>query len=185
MSLFVLDTDMVSLLQHAHPRVVARSATVSREKLAITVVTVEEQLTGWYSLVRKTRKPDDLVRAYQSLIDSLVFLARLPILPLTHAAVEGFEQLVGLKLNVGRMDLRIAAIVSEHKGILVTRNVRDFGRVPGLSLEDWTRLTIRRQENSPRGGFLGSQVKNLVPGALTGHGGSDTLLLSCVMCEVW
>lgn len=50
-----------------------------------------------------------------------------------------FQHLAGLKLNVGRMDLRIAAVVLEHHGNLVTRNARDLGRVPGLVLGDWTK----------------------------------------------
>ncbi len=104
----------------------------------ITVISLEEQLSGWYNLLRKTKQPDELVTAYQSLIDSLLFLARLSILPLTLPAIARFQHLIGLKLNVGRMDLRIAAIVLEHQGVLITRNVRDFARVPGLVLEDWT-----------------------------------------------
>jgi tRNA(fMet)-specific endonuclease VapC len=36
------------------------------------------------------------------------------------------------------MDLRIAAIVAESAGILVTRNTQDFARVPNLVIEDWT-----------------------------------------------
>ncbi|SRR5271157_521307 len=130
MSLFVLDTDIVSLLQRGHPRVVSRCAARRPEELAITVISLEEQLSGWYNLLRKTKQPDELVTAYQSLIDSLLFLARLSILPLTLPAIARFQHLIGLKLNVGRMDLRIAAIVLEHQGVLITRNVRDFARVP-------------------------------------------------------
>ena len=110
-----------------HPRVASRCAARCPDELAITVITLEEQLSGRFSLIRKAKSPDDLSQAYQNLIDTVLFLARLPILPFTSPAIYRFDHLVTLKLNVGRMDLRIAAIVLEHQAVLVTCNARDFG----------------------------------------------------------
>jgi len=35
------------------------------------------------------------------------------------------------------MDLKIASIVLEDHATLLSRNLRDFGRVPALQVEDW------------------------------------------------
>ena len=61
-----------------------------------------------------------------------------PLLAFPESAILRFEQLVALRLNVGKMDLRIAAIALEYGAVVVTRNQRDFGRVPSLMIEDWT-----------------------------------------------
>jgi tRNA(fMet)-specific endonuclease VapC len=43
-----------------------------------------------------------------------------------------------MKLNVKKNDLRIATIALEADATVVTANVHDFARVPGLPVEDWT-----------------------------------------------
>jgi tRNA(fMet)-specific endonuclease VapC len=43
-----------------------------------------------------------------------------------------------LKLGVAKMDLRIAAVALEMGGTVVTRNQRDFQRISGLSVMDWS-----------------------------------------------
>jgi tRNA(fMet)-specific endonuclease VapC len=138
MTLHVLDTDTLSLLQRGHPSVVQRCAAKPSGELAITVISVEEQLSGRLRFIGKVRKPDDVNRAYRSLIDTVRSLSKLPIISFSRASFTRYRHLVGLKLNVGRMDLRIAATALEHGGVLVTRNVRDFARVPGLAIEDWS-----------------------------------------------
>ncbi len=138
MSLYVLDTDVLTLLQESDPAVV-RSVDAHRDSdLAVTVISVEEQLTGWYTRVRRAKKRDELARIYDRLARNVRFLGRVPILSFTEPAILRYEQLAGLKLNVGKKDLRIAAIVLENGGTLATRNLRDFRRVPGLAVEDWT-----------------------------------------------
>jgi tRNA(fMet)-specific endonuclease VapC len=60
------------------------------------------------------------------------------ILPFPPPAIARFQRLAAMRLNVGRMDLRIAATDLEVGATLVTRNRRDFGRIPGLQIEDWS-----------------------------------------------
>jgi tRNA(fMet)-specific endonuclease VapC len=67
-----------------------------------------------------------------------VRLSRWLILPYTEAAIARVAGFKALRLNVGLMDLRIAAVTLEHGAIVVTRNRRDFSRIPGLSIEDWS-----------------------------------------------
>ena len=38
---------------------------------------------------------------------------------------------------IGPMDTLIAGTALAHRGVLVTRNVREFGRVPGLTVQNW------------------------------------------------
>lgn len=137
MSLFVVDTDILSLYYDGHPLVCQKIDATPTADLAITVMTVDEQLTGWYTLTRQARRPDEIAHSYARLADAVVRLARWRILPYTEQAIARVAQLKGMHLNVRVMDLRIAAIALEHAGIVVTRNVRDFQRIPGLTVENW------------------------------------------------
>jgi tRNA(fMet)-specific endonuclease VapC len=138
MSLYVLDTDILTLLEEGHPAVSRRFLERPPEDMAITVLTVEEQLSGWYTEVRKAKRPDRLVWAYRRLADTVSFLAHLRILTYDQPAMERYEQLRKAKIKIGGMDLRIASVVLDQGAILVTRNARDFQKISGLQIEDWT-----------------------------------------------
>jgi len=139
MSLHALDTDMLTLVEEGHPAVSRHFLQQRPEDLAITVLTVEEQLSGWYTALRKAKEPKKLAWAYRRLADAVRFLARLQILTYCEPAMERYEDLRRRKVKIKRMDLRIAATALEHGAILVTRNSKDFKHVPGLQIEDWTK----------------------------------------------
>jgi tRNA(fMet)-specific endonuclease VapC len=139
MPTYVLDTDTLVLLQQSNSTVVARMLAVAPTEIFTTVINVEEQLRGWYSLVRRAKQPPQIAHAYQRLADTVKVLGRMQILSFDEPPIEKFRELKSLKLRVKHMDLRIAAIALCHGGVLVTRNVRDFVVVPNLVIEDWSR----------------------------------------------
>jgi tRNA(fMet)-specific endonuclease VapC len=87
MSLYILDTDTLSLYQRGLPGLVARVDAQDPGELAITVITVEEEITGWYTLLRQVRSPDEIVRAYERLGQAIPLLARWQILPMSLPAL--------------------------------------------------------------------------------------------------
>jgi tRNA(fMet)-specific endonuclease VapC len=93
MSLFVLDTDSLTLFQEGHPAVTAQVRAHHANELAISVVTVEEQLSGWYAQVRKARSPEKLAWAYRRLAGNVRFLSRLQILDFDERAIDRYDAL--------------------------------------------------------------------------------------------
>lgn len=53
MSLYVLDTDHLSLLQRGNEAIRQHLLAIPATEIAITVVTLEEQLRGWLALIHK------------------------------------------------------------------------------------------------------------------------------------
>ncbi len=136
--MYLFDTDTLSLYQHDHPRLLGAIAGHANDDLAICTITVDEQLSGWFAMARSARTPAEQASAATFLIRLVNSWKRFKIVPYTMGAVLGFERLLKLKLNVGRNDQRIACIALELGATVVTRNRRDFARIPGLTIEDWS-----------------------------------------------
>jgi tRNA(fMet)-specific endonuclease VapC len=137
-SLYLLDTDHFSLYQAGNPRVVQQVLAHLTHRLATSVVTVEESLGGWMRVVSQARDDQRRAQGYARLARDVESLSGWSVLPFPAAALARHAALRRLRLNVGGNDLRIAAIALESGAIVVTRNRRDFGRVTGLVLEDWS-----------------------------------------------
>ena len=139
MSIFVLDTDHLSLLQRGHPIVAARILATPPDELAVSVITFEEQLGAWYTLIRQARDPEKMTRAYEGLFQVLDDAKRLRILPFSRSAIDRYLELRRSYRRVGKMDLAIAAVTLTANAILVTRNRSDFEQIAGLAIQDWSR----------------------------------------------
>jgi tRNA(fMet)-specific endonuclease VapC len=140
MTLYVVDTDILSLYQRNNPQVCTRIRLARQNNLIIktTVITVEEQYGGRLAQIRKAQNPEALILAYELLTATFSLFSQLEILKYDRSADDYFRQFRQQGIRIGTQDLRIASIVLAHGGIIVTRNQKDFGQVPGLTIEDWS-----------------------------------------------
>lgn len=138
MNRYILDTDTVSLFQDKHPQVCARFEATNPSDMAVSIITVEEQLSGWYTYLRRSKTASQQAFAYRSLTETVQLYSHFNILSFVETAISRYRSLHKLHLGVAGWDLRIAAIALDEEAIVVTRNLRNFQLVPGLKCEDWS-----------------------------------------------
>lgn len=137
MALYVLDTDVITLLQAGNDALTARISATNESNLFTTVITVQEQLRGRLASINRAAEGPALIHSCEKFLTAFSCLQGIQILPFDDAALAQLQQLRARKIHVGTQDLRIAAIVLPIGGTPVTRNYRDFQRVPNLALENW------------------------------------------------
>jgi predicted nucleic acid-binding protein len=131
---FIFDTDVISHLIRREPpvRLISRIAAVPPEDQYTTSITVGELVYG----AHRSARPDHFLR----LLDERVW-PNLQILPFDDRAARRYGVTRADLEKAGRPlpepDLRIASIALAHDAVLVTGNVRHFGRIPGLRVESW------------------------------------------------
>ena len=101
------------------------------------IVAVEETVQGWFALLKRREAGREQIVFYGKLQRSIEVLARLTILPFDEEAALVFHRLRDARIRVGTMDLKIAAICIAHEAMLLTRNLADFEKIPGLRVENW------------------------------------------------
>ncbi len=139
--LYLLDTDHISLLQRHHPSVISRIACIPPEAIAVSIVSAMEQTRGRLAQLHRAQTASEVVNAFARFQEVLHFYRTVPILPYDDGAAAQFTRLRQQHpQRPGTQDLRIAAIALHHGAIVVTRNQRDFARVTGLQIEDWSEL---------------------------------------------
>ncbi len=129
---YLLDTDTCVWILRERESVVARVRATSPDDVAVSTVTEAELLFGAHNS-RDADRNLERVEAFLS--------ARFEILSFDRESAQRHAHLrLALKKRpIGERDLVIASTALANNLTLVTCNAREFARVPGLTLEDWTR----------------------------------------------
>lgn len=102
------------------------------DRLAVSTITVSELAYG----VQRSTEPSSNRRAVEQ------FLALTSVLPFTSAAAEHAGEIRALLAAagtpIGGYDVVIAGHARSAALAVVTNNTREFARVPGLEVIDWT-----------------------------------------------
>jgi tRNA(fMet)-specific endonuclease VapC len=129
---YLLDTNICIYIKNHRPaEVLARFSKLPPGKVAMSAITYGELCFG----AEKSSKPKET----RHILEQLVSL--IPVLALDEAASMQYGKIRQLRQASGKLignnDLWIASHAIASKLILVTNNVTEFERVPGLKVENW------------------------------------------------
>jgi len=131
LSRFALDSNAIIHAFQGKGRVGARLVSVPPSQIAIPAIVL-------YEVERGAMKSQNEARRRQQL-NELVAVCRLLIFDERAARIAASiqVQLERDRMQIGPLDTLIAATAMAHGAVLVTNNTREFGRIPGLMVEDW------------------------------------------------
>lgn len=140
--MFLLDTDHVVISQQltapGYANLVRRIRQHDPSDFFVSIISFHEQVMGWNAYLSQAKDPTGVVRGYTRLQRVLANFSQAQVLPFDDAAADVFEDLRKQRVRVATMDLRISSIALSRDLTVLTRNLVDFDRVPGLKVEDWT-----------------------------------------------
>ena len=129
--MFVLDTNTLVYFFRGEGEVARRLLSTAPANIAVPTIVVYELETG-------IAKSKDAAKRRGQLDQLLQVVAVLPFgIEEAKAAAALRARLEQEGAPIGPMDTLIAGTALAHRAVLVTRNVREFGRVPGLAVQDW------------------------------------------------
>ena len=143
MSLYILDTDHMSLLERLDNQAGFQirnrmdQLLTSSDSAATTIITFEEQVRGWMSRLAKAKTISQQVYDYQKLNQLLENYRAITVIDFDEKSGLQYQALLKARIRIGTMDLKIAATAIANNATLLSRNLKDFNKVPGLKVEDW------------------------------------------------
>ncbi len=143
--MYIFDTDHFSILQRNEDnleksKLIQKLREINESKLSVTVITYQEQIQGWIGYINKAKNNlDKQLVGYRGLREQLTRYCNISVLDFDESAAIEFQILKKQYRRIGTMDLKIAAIALSLNAILLTRNIKDFGQIENLEIDDWTR----------------------------------------------
>jgi tRNA(fMet)-specific endonuclease VapC len=139
--MILLDTDHLSILINAkaakHRELDERLRSSNDKTIAASIVSLEEQCRGWLAQINRLPKIHDQIHAYERLRNLFHYYGEWEIVPFDADAADTFNRLRKQKVRIGTQDLKISAIALVNDALLLSANLRDFKKVPGLRVENW------------------------------------------------
>lgn len=128
---YLLDTNIVIYVLKRRPIEVLETFNANAERMAISAITLAELMHG----AEKSRHVEQNLATVEN------FCSRLEVLPYGAKAAQHYGSIrAALEkqgLPIGVNDLYIAAHARSEGLALVTNNLSEFARVPGLVVENW------------------------------------------------
>jgi len=129
---FLLDTDTCIYALKRHSAVLNRLLAQSREDIAVSVISEAELRTG----AAKSTSAAKTLRLIENFLRPLAVVEFSSIDAVSYAQVRSKLERAGTP--IGPLDTLIAAQAVARKLVLVSNNEREFNRVAGLLVENWT-----------------------------------------------
>lgn len=139
--MYLFDTDHMSLIEHGgveYERIKGQLRTVPPDDVATTIISYEEQTRGWLARIAQKTTPERQVSVYSELKRQLKNYCDIAVIDFDRNAAADFNRLRQSSVRIGTMNLKIAAIALANDATVITRNTRDFSRIPNLRFEDWS-----------------------------------------------
>ena len=138
--IIAFDTDVLTEILLGSASFVERAAAIPVRQQAVPIIVIEEVLRGRLNVIRQAEADKSrisLEQAYGFFQETFSDARRLQILSYTSLAESLYQQWRQQGIRVSTHDLRIAAICVASDAKLISRNRRDFERIPGLTVEFW------------------------------------------------
>jgi tRNA(fMet)-specific endonuclease VapC len=130
---YLLDTNIcIYIIKKSPSRVLGKLTSVQVGDAAISSITLSELEYG----VAKSSKPQQNREALSAFLTPFEILSYDQSAAAHYGAIRSYLEKKGIL--IGPMDLLIAAHALSLSLTMVTNNVREFRRVPGLLLENWS-----------------------------------------------